>query len=63
MHFHKGQTQEEVSEKLTATFKRGKIWLRLGLTRPYEGWCWLQVTGIYTFPDYLMGKCFDYFKL
>lgn len=57
-----GLSQEDVGEKLTATFKRGQVWLRLGLTRPYEGWCWLQVTGIYTFPDYLVGKCFDDFK-
>jgi hypothetical protein len=23
-----------------------------------ESWCYLQVNGIYTFPDYLEGKCF-----
>jgi len=30
----------------------------IGLTRPYEGWCWLQVNGVYIFPDYLEGRCF-----
>ncbi len=38
-----------------------RVYLRLGLTRPvaignYEEACWAQVTGIYTFPDYLGGK-------
>ena len=46
------------------------IWLRLGLTRPFratedarsELWCYLQVNGIYTSPDYLDGKCFADFE-
>ena len=38
-----------------------RVYLRLGLTRPvviggYEKACWVQVTGVYTFPDYLGGK-------
>jgi hypothetical protein len=37
-----------------------RIYLRLGLARPWEqdNNCWLQVTGVYTFPDYLLGKTF-----
>jgi hypothetical protein len=50
-------------------FAQSEVWLRLGLTRPYQKseedrkWCYLQVTGIYTFPDYLEGKCFADFRL
>jgi len=41
-----------------------RVYLRLGLARPWtrprsnEPRCYLQVTGIYTFPDYLKGKMF-----
>lgn len=37
-----------------------RIYIRLGLTRPWGDpeVCWTQVTGIYTFPDYLEGKTF-----
>jgi hypothetical protein len=37
-----------------------KLYLRLGLARPWkqDNKCWLQVTGVYTFPDYLQGKTF-----
>jgi hypothetical protein len=38
-----------------------KVILRLGLARPWppgEEKCYLQVTGIHTFPDYLEGKTF-----
>ena len=40
-----------------------RVYLRIGLARPiplgsYERACWTQVTGIYTFPDYLKGKNF-----
>jgi len=41
-----------------------RLYLRLGLARPWLNpntnrmECWMQVTGIYTFPDYLEGKTF-----
>ena len=43
-----------------------RIYLRLGLTRPAEiggreETCWAQVTGVYTFPDYLGGRKFTDF--
>ena len=43
-----------------------RVYLRLGLTRPteiggYDETCWAQVTGVYTFPDYLGGKKFTDF--
>ena len=55
---------DDVAEKLTVSLRRKEAYLRLGLTRRYitktggESWCYLQVNGIYTFPDYLEGKCF-----
>ncbi len=63
LHLEQRLSQEQVSQKLTTIFKRAEIFLRIGLTRPYEGWCWLQVNGIYTFPDYLAGRCFADFKV
>ncbi len=43
-----------------------RVYLRLGLTRPaeiggYDETCWSQVTGVYTFTDYLGGKKFTDF--
>ncbi len=40
-----------------------RLFMRVGLTRPvrmgsYPLACWTQITGIYTFPDYLGGKTF-----
>jgi len=34
------------------------VYLRLGLGRRFRGWHYLQVNGIYTFPDYLQGRCY-----
>ncbi len=45
---------------------KGSLFLRVGLTRPvrvgnHPLTCWTQITGIYTFPDYLGGKTFNDF--
>lgn len=53
-----GLALDYIMDLLLDRFQRSETWLRIGLTRPFQGWCWLQVTGIYTFPDYLVGKCF-----
>jgi hypothetical protein len=63
LHLKDGLSLDEVSDKLTRLVKRAEVFLRIGLTRPYEGWCWLQVNGIYTFPDYMAGRCFADFKV
>ncbi len=54
-----------VSSELTTLLRNaGRVYLRLGLARSWiqphttESRCYLQVTGIYTFPDYLKGKTF-----
>ena len=48
---------------LEALLNAERTYLRIGLTRPrqlehYPETCWTQVTGGYTFPDYLEGKTF-----
>lgn len=57
---------EELSRRITYSLQRSSaLFLRIGLAR---GWqehtdrCYLQVTGIYSFPDYLVGRCFADFK-
>ncbi|HCS38712.1 MAG TPA: hypothetical protein DIW44_03900 [Anaerolineaceae bacterium] len=56
---------EEVSKMIDRTFYRKDIYMRIGLSR---GWgmhperCYLQINGVYTFPDYLEGKCFTDFE-
>ena len=60
-----GRSPATVSEQITSLLtSTGRIYLRLGLARPWVNpntgniGCWMQVTGIYTFPDYLGGKSF-----
>ena len=54
-----------VSEQITSLLTSADcLYLRLGLARPWinpntgKVGCWMQVTGIYSFPDYLEGKSF-----
>ena len=53
---------QRAAEILLRRFKGAdRIYLRIGLARPtvignYEEACWVQVTGVYTFPDYLNGR-------
>ena len=56
----KGQAELAVMAALTAA---ARVYLRVGLARPtgmgdYEEACWAQITGVYTFPDYLNGRTF-----
>ena len=51
----------KIASELTHLLQNRDVYLRIGLAR---GWkehpdrCYLQITGIYTFPDYLEGKTF-----
>jgi len=57
----RGNDPNKVAQELVSIFQKAeRMYLRLGLARPWEedNKCWLQVTGIYTFPDYLSGKTF-----
>jgi len=60
-----GHSPAEVKKELISLLQNAdRLYIRLGLARPWEPEddggekCWLQVTGLYTFPDYLNGKCF-----
>ena len=54
-------TPADIAVELTKQLKSKSVYLRLGLAR---GWqehpdrCYLQITGIYTFPDHLDSKTF-----
>jgi hypothetical protein len=52
------QKPDQIAQDLQRRLSGQTVYLRLGVGRPYAGWCWLQVNGIYTFPDYLNGRCF-----
>jgi len=59
------QSSEEIEEKILTDLNTKSIFLRIGLARHWERFpdrCYLQVTGIYTFPDYLHGKVFADFQ-
>lgn len=59
---------EKIGQRLTEAFQKSQVFLRIGLARHWhpdrdepQNRCYLQITGIYTFPDYLNGGCFaDY---
>ena len=59
-----GQDATQIALDLTKMLRSRKVYLRIGLAR---GWakfpdrCYLQVNGIYTFPDYLEGRVFSDF--
>ena len=55
---------EELIPRLTRIFNQRNTFLRIGLARLWEEYpdrCYLQITGIYTFPDYLRGRTFTDF--
>jgi hypothetical protein len=57
----KGIPADQAAASIAGMLAQYRCWLRIGLAR---GWqkhpdrCYLQVTGIHTFPDYLNGQCF-----
>lgn len=64
-HFHhllKTMSIAEASTWVEHTLSKTECYLRIGLTREWSGSHWLQVNGIYTFPDYAKGMCFMDYK-
>lgn len=56
-----GHACEDISAALFALLATSDVYLRLGLTRgwgAYRNRCFLQITGVYSFPDYLENRCF-----
>jgi hypothetical protein len=61
----KRYTPDKAAGVLADYFNRATVYLRIGLARGWERHpdrCYLQVTGVHTFPDYLRGKCFADFS-
>ena len=53
--------RQEAARRLTEVFQEARIYLRIGLARGWEKFpdrCYLQITGVYSFPDHLGGRCF-----
>ena len=54
-----GRAPSDIASEMTALLKSKEVLLRLGLARGWEEHpdrCYIQLTGVYTFPDYLEGK-------
>lgn len=52
---------QQIADQLTRMLKSRTVYLRIGLARGWKEFpdrCYLQITGIHTFPDYLNGKTF-----
>ena len=60
-----GYPLDELVSRLASFFNQHTTFLRIGLARQWERFpdrCYLQITGIYTFPDYLRGRCYADFR-
>ncbi len=63
-HMREGQkmSTRQIGWHLFQKLREGDVYLRIGLTRPtwqkHPHCCFLQINGVYTFPDYLDGRCF-----
>lgn len=61
-----GYPVDELVSRLASLFNQRTTFLRIGLARQWERFpdrCYLQITGIYTFPDYLRGRCYADFLM
>ena len=62
----RGRSLEEITSDIEHRLHSATVFLRIGLARGWEKFpdrCYLQITGIHTFPDYLEGRCFADFDL
>ncbi|MBC7263779.1 MAG: hypothetical protein H5T64_05395 [Chloroflexi bacterium] len=59
-----GQKPEEIRAEIKRQLHSATVFLRIGLARGWEKFpnrCYLQITGVHTFPDYLEGRSFTDF--
>ena len=52
----------QIADELNERLKKSKVYLRVGLARGWKKFperCYLQITGIYSFPDYAEGQSFS----
>jgi hypothetical protein len=62
---HEGIQPDKAATYLTTFLQDATVYLRIGLARGWDKYpdrCHLQITGVYSFPDYLDGKCFADFQ-
>jgi len=63
---NKGIDPATISNRLNRFLHDCEVYLRIGLARStwaaHPNCCHLQITGVYTFPDYLNGRCFADFR-
>ncbi len=60
-HCQSGRDPQEIASDLTTALKSSQVYLRIGLARGWKEYpdrCFIQLTGVYTFPDYLHGRTF-----
>lgn len=48
--------------RLRSSLHNKEIFLRIGVTREYHGQKWKQISGVFSIPDYLGGKCYADFN-
>lgn len=66
LRIHDQCSCQQIEDRVNQFLKNSETYLRIGLAR---GWadhpetCYLQITGVYTFPDYLEGKNFNHFQV
>lgn len=61
-----GEKPQDIAVDLRQRLSQVTVFLRIGLARGWEKFpdrCYLQITGVHTFPDYLGGRCFADFDL
>ncbi|HVA90880.1 MAG TPA: hypothetical protein VNL71_13675 [Chloroflexota bacterium] len=61
-----GRASQDISHRSADSLRRRTVFLRIGLARggldSFPEHCFLQITGIHTFPDYLKGRTFADFS-
>jgi hypothetical protein len=60
-----GKSPAEIATELLDQLNASQTYLRIGLARGWSKFperCYLQITGVYTFPDYLAGRTFADFS-
>lgn len=69
LHEQKGLAFGTIGAQLQAAFSNADTYIRIGLGRGFysnpnkpQNRCYLLISGVFTFPDYLDGKCFVDFQ-
>ncbi len=66
LYFREGMTPSEASRHLKEKLQKSQLFFRIGLSRNWDKYpdrCFLQINGIFSFPDYLEGRNFSELEL